>query len=257
LKTSKIILYDEPTVPQIQLKKLEKFIVDTFKVKTEIRGNFFQDSNQIMYDKIASSRIFDLKKPFKPHTPSKEEIKIETQNKDMSNEEKMTMYDGFELQKIISEFISKNENKGDVLHMVFTNKLTCTFDENDFRYHARALVGSNPVIISTSGIIEAPAKPKQYYLEMMTDFTKEKMEEIKEKFKGQFLEYNDSRLSEIIKGYLLQSIMYYETGDAFCENKECRLYNAHWQKDLIYLQLENKKMCNKHQENFKKLTNQE
>jgi len=256
LKTSKIILYDEPTVSQIQLKKLEKFIADTFLIKTETRENFFQDLNQIIYNRIASSRIFNLKKPFKLHIPSTEEVQIETQNKDMSNREEMTLYDGFELQKIVSEFLSIDENEEDVLHVVFTNKLTCTFDDSDFRYHAKAWVCSNPIIISTTGIIEAPAKPKQYYLDLMTEFTKEKMYQIKKKYKDEFLEYNDSRLSEIIKGYLLQSIMYYETGEAFCENKECRLYNAHWQRDLIYSQLENKKLCNKHQENLKKMTNQ-
>jgi hypothetical protein len=139
------------------------------------------------------------------------------------------------------------------LHIIFTNKLTCTFDENDFRYHARALVGSNPAIISTTGIIEAPAKPKQYYLELMTNFTHEKADEIKEKYKGEFLEYNDSRISEIVEGYILQAIMYYETGDAFCENKECRLYNAHWQKELLYSQLENKKLCDKHQKKIEEV----
>lgn len=255
MKTSKIILYDEPTVPQIQLKKLEKFVSDTFPVKIEIRDNFFVGSNQNMYEKIASTRIFDLKKPFKIHTPTIEEIQIEAQNKDMSNKEEMILYDGYEFQKTISEFISTEESKENVLHIIFTNKLTCTFDENDFRYHARSLIGSNPTIISTTGIVEAPAKPKQYYLDLMTNFTKEWIDEIKEKYKGEFLEYNDSRLSEIIEGYLLQAIMYYETGDAFCENKECRLYNAHWQKDLFHSQLENKKLCNEHQENLKEMIN--
>ena len=253
MKTSKIILYDEPTVPEIQLKKLEKFIADTFPVKTEIRGNFFQNSNQEIFEKIASARVFDLKKPFKMHTPTTDEIQVEVQNKDMSNKEEMTLYDGFEFQKTVSEFISKDEDQTDTLHIIFTNKLTCTFDENDFRHHARAIIGSNPAIISITGIIEAPAKPKQYYLDLMTDFTKERVDEIKAKYKGEFLEYNDPRISEIIEGYLLQAIMYYEAGDAFCENKECRLYNAHWQKDLLYLQLKSKKLCKKHEEKINEL----
>ena len=256
MKTSKIILYDEPTVPQIQLQKLRKFITDTFPVKIEVRKNFFHNLEENNYEKIASVRIFDLKKPFKIHNPLTEEIQIEIENKDMSNKDETILYDGFEFQKITSEFIPMEENKEETLHIIFTNKLTCTFDENDFRYHARALIGSNPVIISTTGIIEAPAKPKQYYLDLMTDFNKERIEEIKEKYKGEFLEYNDSRISEIIEGYVLQAIMYYETGDAFCEDKGCRLFNAHWQKDLFYSQLENKKLCNKHQKSIKKLVNQ-
>ena len=62
-----------------------------------------------------------------------------------------------------------------------------SFDENDFRYHARAWVGSNPIIISTTGIIEAPAKPKQFYMDLMTNFSEEAVEEIKKKYKGEFL----------------------------------------------------------------------
>ena len=165
----------------------------------------------------------------------------------------MTLYDGFELQNIIAENIAITDN---TLHIIFTNKLTATFDNNDFRYHARALISSNPTIISTTGIVEAPAKPKQYYLDLMTNFLEVKIEEIKEKYKGEFLEYHDSRLNEITEGYVLQAIMYYATGEAFCENKECRLFNAHWQKDLFYSQIENKKLCDKHQEKLKEIRNQ-
>ena len=256
LKICKIILYDEPTVPEIQLGKLVKFIEDMFPVKVETRKNFFQNLNQNIYEKIASVRVFDLKNPFKLHNPTFDEIQDEIQNKNMSNMEEMNLYDGFELQKIISEFIPIEENDQDTLHIIFTNKLTCTFDESDFRYHARALIASNPTIISTTGIVEAPAKPKQYYLDLMTNFDEEKIDKIKEKYKEEFLEYNDLRTTYIVEGYLLQAILYYETGDAFCKNKECRLYNAHWQKDLIYSQLENRKLCDKHQNALERLTNQ-
>jgi len=256
LKTSKIILYDEPTVPEIQLERLEKFLTKTFPVEIEMRGNFFQCSNDDFFEKIASTRIFDLKKQFKKYNPSVENIQIEKENKDMSTREEMILYDGFEFQKTITEFIPMNEDKKDTLHIIFTNKLTCTFDENDFRYHARALIGSNPAIISTTGMIEAPAKPKQYYLDLMTNFSEKRVEEIKKKYKGEFLEYHDSRISEITEGYLLQAIIYYETGEAFCEHKDCRLFNAHWQRDLFFSQLENKRFCKKHQEILNELKNQ-
>ena len=238
MKISKIILYNEPTVPEIQLEKLQENIRKLFPVEIEIREEFFQQASN---DLIESARIFDLKKPF------------EKQIKDNTNDE-MIFYDGFELEKIISELIPTEENMQDILNIIFTEKLTCTFDKTDFRYHARALIGSNPSIISTSGMIEAPAKPKQYYLDLMTSFSKEDAEKINEKYKGEFLEYHDPRLVEISEGYLLQAIMYYETGEAFCEHRDCRLFNAHWQKDLFYSQIQNKKFCEKHQkiiENFK------
>ena len=255
MKISKIILYNEPSVPEIDIKNVEKFIVNTFQIKTEIRNNIFENLNEKMCKNIASSRIFNLKKKFEKHIPSIEEILIESENKDMSNREEMTLYDGIELNKIITELIPSEEKNQDILNIIFTNKLTCTFDENDFRYHARAWVGSNPIIISTTGTIEAPAKPKQYYLDLMTNFSKEEIGEIKKKYKGQFLEYRDARIPGIIEGYALQAIFYYETGDAFCDNNQCRLFNAHWQKDLFISQIDNKKMCKKHEETIIKIRN--
>ena len=256
MKTCKIILYDEPTVPEIRLDRLEKFIREIFTIEIEARKNIFQYSSKNISEKIAGCRIFDLKKRFEKHNPSAEAIQIEKENKDMSERDEMTLYDGFEFHKVITELIPLNENKIDTLHIIFTNKLTCTFDENDFRYHARALIGSNPAIISTTGMIEAPAKPKQYYLDLMINFSEKRVEEIKKKYKGEFLEYHDSRISEIAEGYLLQAIVYYETGEAFCEHRDCRLFNAHWQKDLFFSQLENKKFCKKHQEILNELKNQ-
>ncbi len=255
MKISKIILYNEPSVLEIDIKKLKKFIENIFQIKIEIRNNIFKNINKKTCENIASSRIFNLKKTFQKHIPTIEEILIELENKDMSNREEMILYDGIELNNIIAELIPSEEKNQDILNIIFTNKLTCTFDENDFRYHARALVGSNPIIISTTGIIEAPAKPKQYYLDLMTNFSKEEIREIKKKYKGQFLEYGDSRMSDIIEGYVLQAIFYYETGDAFCDNNQCRLFNSHWQKDLFISQVDNKKMCKKHEEILIKIKN--
>ncbi len=71
---------------------------------------------------------------------------------------------------------------------------------------------------------------------------------IKKKYSGKYLEYNDSRLSKIIQGYLLQALFYYLFEEAFCELRECVLFNAHWQSDLMYSQLESGKLCDNHQE---------
>jgi hypothetical protein len=115
--------------------------------------------------------------------------------------------------------------------------------------------GSNPTIISTTGIIEAPAKPKQYYMDIMTNISKNPIEEIKKKHKGEFLEYHDPRLQEIVEGCLLQVIFYNETGDVFCDDVQCRLFNAHWQKDLFISQIKNKKICEKHEKILSKMKN--
>jgi len=250
-------LYDEPAVSQIQLNRLASFLKETFPVQVETRESILKFSKEDTAAKIASSRIFNPRKPYEKHIPSTDEILFEEENfKDSAKTENIVMYDGFEIQKILTELIPNNEREQDFFHIFFTNKLTCTYDYNDYRYHGRALIGANPSVISTTGIIEAPAKPREYYLDLISNYTQGiNVESIKQKYKGTYLEYNDPHLSKVIEGYLLQAIVYFETQDAFCDKTECRLFNAHWQKDLIHSQIENGRLCEIHQEILKKLTN--
>jgi hypothetical protein len=256
LKISKIFLYNEPAVSQIQLERLAVFLKETFQVQVEIRDSILKFSKKDTAAKIASCRIFNLTKPYEMHNPSIDEIIFEEENfEDSTKTENIIMYDGFEIQKVLTELIPNGETSSDLFHVFFTNKLTCTYDDNDYRYHGRALISANPSIISTTGIIEAPAKPREYYLDLMSNFTQGiNVDSIKQKYKGTYLEYNDARISKIIEGYLLQAIFYFETGEAFCDKIECRLFNAHWQKDLLYSQLEYGKLCETHQHVLKKLT---
>ena len=256
MKISKIFLYDEPGVSQIQLERLAVFLKETFPVQVETRDNILKFAKKDTSVKIASCRIFNSRKPYEKHKPSADEILFEEANfEDTAKTENIIMYDGFELQKVLTELVPNEEKSSDLFHIFFTNKLTCTYDCNDYRYHGRALIGANPSIISTTGIIEAPAKPREYYLDLISNYTQGiNVESIKQKYKGTYLEYNDTRLSKIIEGYLLQAIFYFETGEAFCDKTECRLFNAHWQKDLLYSQLENGKLCEIHQQVLKKLT---
>jgi hypothetical protein len=257
LKISKIFLYDEPAVSQIQLERLAVFLKEVFLVQVETRDSILKFSKKDTAAKIASCRIFNPRKPYEKHKPSTDEILFEEANfDDTTKTENIIMYDGFEIQKVLTELIPNEETSSELFHIFFTNKLTCTYDYNDYRYHGRALIGANPSIISTTGIIEAPAKPREYYLDLISNFTQGiNVESIKQKYKGTYLEYNDTRLSKIIEGYLLQAIFYFETGEAFCDKTECRLFNAHWQKDLLYSQLENGKLCETHQQVLKRLTN--
>ena len=261
MKISKIFLYDEPAVQEIQISNLKNFLLKTFHVDVEIKGCIFNNLDLNHVEKISGCRIFEPKIPFKKHLPNKQEIDFEksvckdtkliektTMVEDAKRIEDVVMYDGFELQNIIYDVITKNDSESNNLHIVFTNRLICTYDATDSRYHGRTVICSNPAIISTTGMIEAPARPREYYFEAM----KYKMQgldiqDIKKKYGEKFLDYHDNRLSKIAEGCLLQAIFYYMTGDAFCDSLDCRLNNAHWQKDLLYSQLKIGKLCNKHQ----------
>ena len=59
---------------------------------------------------------------------------------------------------------------------------------------------------------------------------------------------NDPRIPDVAEGCILQALAYYETGEAFCTDRSCRLYNAHWQSDLIRTQVTDPAFCDRHLE---------
>ena len=107
MKISKIILYDETTVPQIQLNQLIKFLKNNFPIEIETRENILKLAKKNTAYKIAQCKVFHLGKDFEEHIPTEEEILFEdSNNQDTSNTENIIMYDGFRLQKVLAELIS-------------------------------------------------------------------------------------------------------------------------------------------------------
>ena len=259
----KIILYKEPAISEIDIEHLVDFLETKFPMQVEVRENIFKQFNDEQIKELSSIRIRDVKNSFSIYDYTADDIAFEkrlsqdsslmdstTKVEDANDISEVYMYDGFELQKKLRYL---NEDM-EILHIIITNRLTCTFDENDNRYHARAVICANPAIISTTGIIEAPAKPREYYFEAMALKSQGLgIESAKEKYKDRFLEYNDKRLTRIVEGYLLQVIFYNITGESFCEDIQCKLNNAHWQRDLLFSQIEINNLCKKHSEILKNL----
>lgn len=244
-------MYDEPSVPEIKINELAKFINKKTKIDVEVRDDFlrhFGMTREIAYQ-IASCKVLNPYAPFERHKPTIEEVISEEQLTDNdSTHDNIILYDGFEFQSILNSMIPESELSSNEFHLVFSTKLTCTFDYSDYRYHGRAVICSNPAIISTTGIIEAPAKPREYYYKLYEKISQGlNLDMSKDEFRGRFLEYHDKNLDLVTRGYALQSLFYYLTGRAFCESKECMLYNAHWQEDLLHSQIEVGDLCNQHQ----------
>jgi hypothetical protein len=251
MNISKVYIYDEPQVPEIEINNLAKFISDTLCVTVEKRKNIFE------YFKMDSNAAYELDRlrisnpylPFELQRPTKEEIDFEEDSVfNRSASSGITMYDGFELQNFLAKIIPNEELSLEGFHLIFTTKLICTYDYNDYRYHGRSVICSNPAIISTTGIIEAPAKPREYYIGISHNIIQgQNLDLLKTKFRGKFLEYHDKNLCKVIKGYTLQAIFNHLNGLPFCDSKDCILYNAHWQEDLMHSQIEMGKLCNRHQ----------
>ncbi len=254
-KLNKIILYDEGTAQALNLEEIAEYLSKKLaKVELEIRGNPFYSSPDKVSDyarKIASIKVQDTtKRMLLEEEPLYGEIEHEKRRLLGKTRAFGILYDGLELQRIFWELISKEERSFEFVHIFFTNRFFATWDELNRRYHARVSVYGIPSIISTTGLTEAPAKPREYYLlkQQYAMLGKDPLE-LKDRFKGRFIDYEDERLTEVMKGYAMQAVFYSLIGDPFCEDKGCRLYNAHWQEELIFAQLEGEyEFCPRHTE---------
>jgi hypothetical protein len=102
-----------------------------------------------------------------------------------------------------------------------------------------------PSLVSTSGLVEAPAKPREYYY-VRGRMVQSGMDisELDNIYKGRFVDYDDPKITSILTSYALQVIFYELTGKAFCDNATCCLSNSHWQEEVLKVQYQGK-LCDK------------
>lgn len=257
-----IHLYDDPSVKNIKLSEISLYLKEKLgQVSVDVRGAFITVSDELLDDfskRFASAKVRDLGNPSVEFEPLHGEIEYEKMIlKEPSRRSFGILYDGFRLQAILCDLIPPEERDPEHLNIVFTNRLFGTWDENDRRYHARVGVYGFPSIISTTGIVEAPAKPKEFYLHKQRyaalGKTDVPLEVLKEKFRGRFIDYDDERLTEVMKGYVMQAIFFHLTLEPFCSDKRCRLYNAHWQEEVLEAQLKPPEFCEKHERMLEEL----
>lgn len=166
-----------------------------------------------------------------------------------------SFYSAHNLQDAYWKLIPSEERNLKHVHVIVTKLLIGTFDQSSGRWHARTIALGFPSIISLRGLIEAPAKPREFYI------LKRAMEALSSELPTEAAIYwlqehalvglEDERLTEVTKGYLLQAIAYHATLEPFCEDPSCRLFNAHWQHEMLNAQLKGSyELCEKHAQLF-------
>jgi hypothetical protein len=154
------------------------------------------------------------------------------------------LYHGFTIQRILSREIEVSNLRDDTLRVVLTNRLLGTWDPDDRRVHARVAVFGFPSLISAPGAVVAPARPVEEYLSRRLGLPEPPP---RPGASDRFLEREDPRLTEVLAGYGLQALFYHLTGDPFCGDPDCRLFNAHRQEDMLHAQLrEGAGLCEEH-----------
>jgi hypothetical protein len=161
------------------------------------------------------------------------------------------IYDGFAVQRALGRRLPDGERSLDRLHVALLDRVLGTWGD-DGRWHKRVTVLGPLALVSVPGLYEAPAKPEAYYREKgkhaLLSGDAPPREVLENEVEGTFLVEDDPRTTGALEGYVLQAVHYLRTGEAFCEEAGCRLYDAHRQDALVEAQLRDPEFCATHAE---------
>ncbi len=232
----RIIFYVSDRIDRLETQEIASYIHSTIKKPVVMKEDFFHEHrNDKIFESIASTRVADLNSR-KDKDPLPMEIEIEKKilkGKGIYG----ILYDGWKLSKNMFELLSEEEQKDHII--VITDRLIGTLERGESRYHVRTVINSLPSIISIPGIVEGPAKPKEFYLET------------EKRFDFKPMEHEDIRMTKAVKSYALQTIFWRLTGDPFCDKIGCPLFNSHWQEEVIKNQIEGE-LCEEHKAELKR-----
>lgn len=253
-----LFLYNDPAAEALEVAVLADYLRERFpQAKVVVRESFPELASGLTQEEVArvwaAAKVRNVQRPWTARAPLPGEIAYERRRLAQGKAVFGVLYDGPTLQAAFREWLPPAERRLSAVHLIFTQQLLGTFDEDDRRYHARVLLAGFPALISVSGVVEAPARPRAYY-HVQQQFAALGQSETgavlaRAELAGRFLEHGDPRTTEVLKGYALQAIFYQWTGEAFCEEVNCRLFNAHWQEELLQAQLgEGDELCPRHQQ---------
>lgn len=237
----KVFLYTDGPSKSFSVDKLNTFLSGDFNFQVNNRGNLFNylrlDKRELhdFDDYVKTIKIRNLEKSL-DDLSSKEDI-----DNGVNLDIRESFIDGYWLQRRLFSYMFENplvDFSDKHLHLIITGKLFGTYENK--RYHARVLLTGEPSLISTSGIVEAPARPREYYFVKANLLSMgKKIDELDEIYKNRFVNYDDYRMTKIVYSYTLQQVKNKICGSPFCENTNCCLYNSHWQEEVLGLQCKN------------------
>ncbi|MBC7327286.1 hypothetical protein H5T87_04130 [bacterium] len=232
-----IILYGEGVDSQL-LSSIAFYLRDRLKIKVKIEELHYRENSPYL---LASFRIRNPQGlRFEPHPL---EVELERKGIIGNSPPKGVIYDGWAFMRFLRSILpSCSLSK---LQILISSRLLSTPEEGI--HHIRTILLGYPSIISVSGLVEGPAKAKEFYLSRR--LFGDELIGYQLLSENSYLKYNDPRLPLVLRGYVLQAFFYQAFGEPFCFDRGCCLYNAHWQKELIYAQLESPyELCPFHQQ---------
>jgi len=136
----------------------------------------------------------------------------------------------------------------DVVDVVVTNRLFGTWSDVDRRFHARIFFYAGIGVVSSTGLVEAPALPQEFYRAkaviegMGTGITPEIL---RTEYYDEAILHSHPKMADALAGMIVQSLSIPLGWEYPCDNPECKVFDAHRHRDLVQAQLFSEK-CEKH-----------
>ena len=235
-------LYGAPTTVA-DADEIARWLDDRIEVSVKSHGRFLEGGGDELAEDFAGARVLS---PYERETGNTMTGIVRYEERALENPERAggVIYDGFAVQRALYPHAPKDE----AVDIALLDRVLGTWGE-DGRWHKRVAVLGSPAVVSVPGLYEAPAKPEEYYKEK----SKYAMaggvpprEYLENKVEGDFLVEDDPRTTDALKGYVLAAYHYATTGEAFCEDERCRLYDAHRQEGVVRAQLREPEFCDEH-----------
>lgn len=250
----RITLYRAPTT-KADVDSIAGWLRGRTECEVDVRDRLLDvHRHDGLAERFAEARVLD---PYDRETGNSMLGVVRYEERALENPERAggVLYDGIELQRALNDALPDDERRLSHLHVPLLDRAIGTWGDHDGRWHKRVNVLGQPALVSVPGLYEAPAKPEAYYQEKqrhaLLSGDAPPREVLENEVEGEFLIADDPRTTEALKGYVLQALEYLETGEPFCEDERCRLYNAHRQPELIEAQLREPEFCAKHAELYK------
>jgi hypothetical protein len=245
-----IVLYRAPTTV-VDCEAIVTWLRERIDHEIEVRDRFLDfHTDEDLPEAFAGARVLE---PYDKGTGNTMFGIVRYEERALADPDRAggVLYDGLAIQRALNARLPAEEAR-EGLHIVLLDRTLGTWGDHDGRWHKRVNVLGQPALLSVPGLFEAPAKPQEYYQAQqhhaMLSGGAPPREVLESEIEGDFLVENDPRTTEALKGYVLQAVHFRATGEAFCENESCRLYNAHRQPELIEAQLRDPEFCDAHAE---------
>ncbi|MDY6779721.1 MAG: DUF6775 family putative metallopeptidase [Halobacteria archaeon] len=251
----RVLLYRAPTTVA-DTDEIAEWLDERISAEVEVRDRFLDIyADDELAEEFARERVLS---PYDEETGNTMLGVVRYEERTLEDPERGggVLYDGAGVQRSLFERLPEGDGRPDAetLHVALVDRALATWGDHDGRWHKRVNVLGQPALVSVPGLYEAPAKPEEYYKQKqkhaLVSGDAPPREVLENEVEGEFLVEDDPRTTEALKGYVLQAVEYRETGEAFCDDEGCRLYNAHRQPGVIRAQLEEPEFCDEHAETY-------